>query len=236
MPRGRKSRIVDCGLIVLGFLVVFSSLSLTQVNQVDLGYCSVLPTVWPSLCGFLNQAGVGWCAPNDITQAGCEHLIGPMDATVKNPMSVTGALVTLLGIMLVLESRAHTPQSSKNPTSQFCLAAILGITITLLTWFAAYEPSVVNSTPFSQVRVLRGFPVPWLVELLSPGPALGLVLHQQTSLLGLLVDFLVWFLAPFIVLLARSRVRQAQISGISRSRAIRVQLGCKECVQSDEKR
>lgn len=209
MPRGRRSRIVGCGLIVLGFLVVFSGLSLSQVSQVDLGWCSVLPTVWPSLCGFLNQAGVGWCALNEITPAGCEHLVVPMDATVRNPMLVTGALLTLLGIMLVLETRAHKPQSSKNPTSQFCFAAILGITITLLTWFVAYEPGVVNPTPFSQVRVLRGFPVPWLVEMLSPGPASGLVLQQQTSLLAWLVDVFVWFLASFIVLLARSRVRQA---------------------------
>jgi len=113
LPRGR-SRIVGYGLIVLGFLVVFSGVSLTQVNQVDLGYCSELPTVWPSLCAFLNQAGVGWCAPKDTTPATCERLIVPIDATVKNPMLVTGALLTLLGLILVLESRAHKPQSSKN--------------------------------------------------------------------------------------------------------------------------
>ena len=205
MPRGR-SRIVGCGLIVLGFLVVFSGVSLTQVNQVDLGYCSFSAPVWISLCGFLIQAGVGLCATSDLTPAGCEHLIIPMDATVRNPLLVTGALVTLLGLMLVLESRANKPQSSKNPTSQFCFAAILGITITLLTWFVAYEPGVVNPTPFSQVRVLRGFPVPWLVEMLSPGPASGFVLQQQTSLLAWLVDVFVWFLSSFIVLFARSRV------------------------------
>jgi hypothetical protein len=83
--------------------------------------------------------------------------------------------------------------------------------ITLLTWFVAYEPGVVDPTPFSQVHLLRGSPVSWLLELLSPGPALRLVLHQQTSLLGLLVDFFVWFFASFIVQpLAQSTIRRLE--------------------------
>ncbi len=93
-----------------------------------------------------------------------------------------------------------------NRRTLLAVSVIIGTAITLSAWFVPYEPYVINLTPFSPIRVHRGFPVPWLAELLSPGPSLGLVLQRQTFLLGLVVDIVFWSAIAFVVLFLYSKI------------------------------